>query len=80
MRKPEQEYAPGAIIVQFKDGVTQEAAVELVKSFALTPGNWASFNRALVVMVPFGEERKWVEEFKENELVQKAFLNTIHTL
>ncbi len=76
MRTPNKDYTPGCVLVLFNKEVTKEEAVNLVKSLALTAGDWSSTFNMLVVSVPVGEERQWVETFRKNfDMVLTAFLN-----
>ena len=67
----------GKIVVGFKSGVNEESATNLVNSLSLKVSS--SVSRILppsetlfFVLVPEGEEDKWISEFKKNDLVAYA--------
>jgi hypothetical protein len=72
------EYKKGEIIIEFYDSVTEEEARDLIESHNLTfrtlsftVGKWGT------VIVPEGEEQKWIETLKGEPIVSSASLNYI---
>ncbi|MFH1784133.1 MAG: carboxypeptidase-like regulatory domain-containing protein [bacterium] len=71
------EFAPGEVIVQFKDDVTLEEAMQIIDSYKfgvkrnLTSG-------AYLIGIPVGQELYWVEVLEGNSKVKYAEPNYIY--
>lgn len=73
-----QEYGVGAIIVFFYESVLEQTAREYMRSLGLQPGMWAELFHNLVVYVPVGEEREWIDRLlrRESLFIRTASLNS----
>ena len=67
-------YHSGKVIVGLNPGVSRESALNLVKSLSLEVSSCVAGvpEVILFVLVPEGEEKKWITEFKKSDLVQYA--------
>jgi len=77
IEKAPEEYAPGDIIVGFKEDVKEDEAKSLLNSLNLT----FEFNSPLsaaIVKVPKGYEIEWICKIKNYDIVRYAELNGIY--
>ncbi|MDI6401752.1 hypothetical protein QLX67_07090 [Balneolaceae bacterium ANBcel3] len=68
-------YAPGEVLVQLEEGVEKEEAMKRIEELNLEWKRFYSTVRVVLIGVPVGEEKKWVELLREEPIIRLTQLN-----
>ncbi|MBI2075120.1 MAG: hypothetical protein HYT82_00435 [Candidatus Harrisonbacteria bacterium] len=77
---PHKNYAEGKVVVRFKDGMSEEAILQLLQSLNLAKIDNIARRNVYLVAVPIGKEAGWVEKFQVMDVVKSACLEYLYEI